>query len=85
MSSANVSTAAEEILRSFDLLPKEEKHLIACEIMRKVFPATPDVNDAQLATLYAEFFEADRKLAEEGIEDYEQGLMSEDVNDNQAR
>jgi len=28
----------------------------------------------QLAALYAEFAETDRKLAEEGIEDYERGL-----------
>ena len=78
MNIANVSTAAEEVLRSFDLLPEQEKHLIACEIMRKVFPSA-ELDDAQLATLYAEFAEAARKLAEEGIEDYEKGLVSEDA------
>lgn len=79
MSTANVSTTAEELLKSFDLLPEQEKHVIACEIMRRAFPSTPELDDAQMATLYAEFAEADRNLAEEGIEDFERGLVSEDA------
>lgn len=79
MSTANVSATGEEVLKSFDLLPEKEKHVIACEIMRRAFPSTPELDAAQLATLYAEFAEADRNLAEEGIDDFERGLVSEDA------
>jgi hypothetical protein len=79
MSTLNVSTKAEECLKSFDCLPEQEKHVIACEIMRRAFPPTPGLDDAQFAPLYAEFAETDRMLAEEGIEDYERGLVSEDA------
>jgi len=74
-----MSTIGEELLKSFDLLPEPEKHLVASEIMRRAFASKPELDDAQLATLYAEFSETDGKLAEEGIEDYERGLVSEDA------
>jgi hypothetical protein len=79
MSTANVSATAEQLLKSFDLLPQKDKHVIAYEIMRRAFPSAPELDDAQFATLYAEFADADRNLAEEGIEDYEIGLVSEDA------
>jgi hypothetical protein len=37
------------------------------------------VDESQLAALYAEFAEADRSLAEEGIADYAEDLMKEDA------
>ena len=37
------------------------------------------VDESQLAALYAEFAEEDRNLAEEGMSDYAEGLMKEDV------
>ncbi len=37
------------------------------------------VDESQLAALYAEFAEEDRKLAEEAISDYAEGLMKEDT------
>jgi outer membrane protein assembly factor BamD (BamD/ComL family) len=37
------------------------------------------VDESQLATLYAEFDEDDRKLAEEGMADYAEGLIEEDA------
>jgi hypothetical protein len=74
-----MSTSGQEILNSFDLLPESEKRRIASEIMRRAFASKPELDDAQLAALYAEFDETDRKLAEEGIEDYERGLASEDT------
>lgn len=37
------------------------------------------VDESQLAALYAEFAEEDRKLAEEGISDYGERLMKEDA------
>lgn len=79
MSRATISTAVEELLKSFDLLAKPERHQAASEIMRRAFASSPELDDAQLATLYAEFAETDRKLAEEGIADYEKGLASEDA------
>jgi hypothetical protein len=74
-----MSTSGQEILNSFDLLPESEKRRIASEIMRRAFASTPELDDTQLAALYAEFEETDPKLAEEGIEDYERGLVSEDA------
>lgn len=37
------------------------------------------IDESQLATLYAEFGEEDRNLAEEGMSDYGDGLMEEDA------
>ena len=74
-----MSTTGEELLKSFDLLPEREKHLVASEIMRRTFASGPELDDVQLASLYAEFAKADRRLAEEGIEDYETSLASEDA------
>lgn len=40
---------------------------------------TPTLDETQLATLYAEFADEDRELAEEGMSDYAEGLMKEDT------
>jgi hypothetical protein len=74
-----MSTAGEEILKSFDLLPEPEKQQVTSEILRRTLASNTEFDEAQLATLYAESAETDRKLAEEGIEDYERGLASEDA------
>jgi hypothetical protein len=37
------------------------------------------LDDAQLATLYAEFAQEDQALAEDGLADYNAGLQAEDV------
>lgn len=79
MSTTNISTAGEELLKSFDRLPEPEKHQIATEIMRRTLATATELDETQLAALYAEFSEADGNLAEEGIEDYERGLVSEDA------
>jgi hypothetical protein len=76
---AGMSTTGEELLKSFDRLPELEKHQVASEILRRALASTTELDDAQLAALYAEFAETDRKLAEEGVEDYERGLASEDA------
>ncbi len=73
-----MSTTAEELLRSFDLLPEPERHQVASEILRRTFVSNTDLDEAKLAAVYAEFAHADVSLAEEGIEDYEKGLLSED-------
>ncbi|MSS71789.1 MAG: hypothetical protein EXS64_09905 [Candidatus Latescibacteria bacterium] len=41
--------------------------------------STPALDEVQLATLYAEFAEEDRELAEEGMSDYQEGLLKEDA------
>jgi hypothetical protein len=74
-----MSTTGEELLKSFDLLPESEKQHVASEMLRRVYASARKLDEAQLAALYAEFAEVDRKLAEEGMEDYEKGLASEDV------
>ena len=74
-----MSTAGEDFLKSFELLPEPEKHQVASEILRRAYASPTELDDAQLAALYAEFAEKDRKLAEEGIGDYEKSLASEDT------
>ena len=74
-----MSTAGEELLKSFDRLPEPERHHVASEILRRTFVPTNQLDDVEMAALYAEFAEADRKLAEEGIGDYKRGLASEDA------
>lgn len=76
-----MSTASEKLLKSFELLPDPEKREVAHELLRRIFPVE-EVDEKQLAALYAEFAEDDRDLAEESIGDYEHGLLVEDMNDN---
>ena len=73
-----MSTAGEELLKPFDGLPEPERHHVASEILRRTF-STNQLDDVEMADLYAEFAETDRGLAEEGIGDYERGLASEDA------
>ena len=40
---------------------------------------TPDFDEAKVATLYAEFADEDRALAEAGMGDYAAGLVKEDA------
>jgi hypothetical protein len=41
--------------------------------------STPSLDETQLASLYAEFAEEDRALAEEGMSEYAAGLRTEDI------
>jgi hypothetical protein len=75
-----MSTASQELLKSFDHLPEPEKREVASEIIRRAFAVDRDrLDEAQLTALYAEFADDDRSLAEEGLEDYERGLSGEDA------
>lgn len=40
---------------------------------------SPTLDEGQLAALYAEFADEDRKLAEEGMTEYVEGLTKEDA------
>jgi hypothetical protein len=59
--------SSREFLESFEHLSEAEKRGVASEIMHRAFPR-PHLDDARLADLYGEFGEADRRLADEGIE-----------------
>ena len=75
-----MSTTSKEILKSFEHLPASEKREVASQIIRRAFAFDRHQLDAaQLATLYANFADEDRSLAEEGIEDYDKGLGGEDA------
>ncbi len=74
-----MSTASEELLKSFEHLPLSEKREVASEIIRRTFIRVAQLDDVQLSALYAEFANEDRRLAEEGIEDYVRGLDREDA------
>jgi len=76
---AVMSTTGEQLLKSFDLLPEPEKQQVASDILLRTLASNTELDEAQLATLYAESAEADRQLAEEGMEEYERGLASEDA------
>jgi hypothetical protein len=76
-----MSTSSQELLKSFDLLPEPEKREVASEIIRRTFALHRKIecDEAQLASLYADFADEDRALAEEGMETYERGLLAEDA------
>jgi hypothetical protein len=42
---------------------------------------SPEVDEAKLASMYTEFADEDRELAESGIADYTNGLVKEDQNE----
>jgi len=75
-----MSTVSQKILKTFDHLPDSEKREVASEIIRRTFALDrlDALDDQQLSALYAEFADEDRRLAEEGIEDYERSLAGED-------
>lgn len=75
-----MSTTSQELLKSFDHLPASEKREVASEILRRTFALDRDqLDEVQLTALYTEFADDDRRLAEEGIEVYESGLVGEDA------
>ena len=74
-----MSTSGEDLLKSFDLLPEPVKHVVASEILRRTFASTPQLDEEQLAALYADSANEDRALADEGLEDYASGLLAEDA------
>ncbi|HXI25702.1 MAG TPA: hypothetical protein VNG71_17680 [Pyrinomonadaceae bacterium] len=75
-----MSTSGRELLESFEHLSGSEKREVASEIIRRTLASKlNELDDAQLAALYAEFADDDRALAEEGFKDYERGLVGEDA------
>ena len=68
MSTANVSAAAEELLKSFDLLSEPEKHRVATEILRRSLELrTAPLTDEEIAWNAEQvFLELDRRESEDG-------------------
>jgi hypothetical protein len=68
MSSTDISTTVEELLKLFDLLSEVEKHKVASEILRRSLELrSAPLTDEELA-LNAEqvFLELDRRESEDG-------------------
>jgi len=73
----------EQIVQELNGLSQTEleeiaQYLAFIKYQSKVKPA-PASDEAAMAALYAEFAEEDRELAEEGISDYADALISEDA------
>lgn len=73
----------EQVTQELDSLSEAELKQIAEYVtflkFRARVKATPAPDETQLAALYAEFADEDRKLAEEGMSDYAKGLIKEDT------
>jgi hypothetical protein len=68
MSTTDISTTVEDLLRSFDLLPEAEKHKVAKEILlRSLDLRSAPLTDEELV-LNAEqvFLDLDRRESEDG-------------------
>ena len=57
---------------------REVAEYVAFLKFRSRFMALPSVDEEELTTLYGEFAEEDRQLAEEGLRDYTNSLAKED-------
>jgi hypothetical protein len=73
----------EQVTQELDNLSEAELKEIAEYVtflkFRARIKATPALAETQLAALYTEFADEDRKLAEEGMSDYAKGLIKEDA------
>jgi hypothetical protein len=73
----------EHVIQGLDALNEAELGQVAEFVAFLKFRARlqpmPALDEAQLATLYAECAEEDRALAEEGLAEYMHGLCQEDA------
>lgn len=72
----------EEVTRQLESFTEAELHEVVkylAFLRYKSRIAPRDYDEQQLATLYGEFAEEDRMLAEEGIADYASALTKEDA------
>ena len=75
-------SAKEQILEEIETLSEAELKEVAdylAFLKHRSQNKSSVVDESQLATLYAEFAEEDRNLAEEGMSDYAEDLMKEDA------
>lgn len=76
-------TVKEYVTQALESLSETELHQVAeflafLKFRARVY-AMPHLDTTQMATLYAEFADEDRTMAEEGIADYNAGLIAEDT------
>jgi hypothetical protein len=73
----------EQVAHELDNLSDVELEQVAEYVAFLKFRARvsrmPALDEAQLTALYSEFSDEDRKLAEEGMSDYADGLAKEDI------
>ncbi len=73
----------EQVVQELDRLPEPELKQVADYLAFLKFRArrrrTVAPDEASLAALYAEFDEEDRRLAEEGMDEYALALADEDA------
>ncbi len=72
----------EQVVEQLETLSEAEIKEIADYLAFLKFRAqnkTPALDEKHLATLYAEFADEDRSLAEEGMAEYVEGLREEDA------
>ena len=72
----------EQVVEELKALSEDELKEVSAYLAFLKFRArrtVPTFDEGQLAALYAEFADEDRNLAEEGMADYDEGLMEEDV------
>ena len=73
----------EQVIQRLDTLSEAElvqvPEFLAFLKFRAWLQPMPDLDEAQLATLYAVCADEDRELAEEGMVEYVHGLCQEDV------
>ena len=75
--------ARQEVLSTLDALDESELEELArfvkfLKFRRRVQPFTTNLDDRQLAALYAEAAEEDRALAQAGLADSQAALLKED-------
>ena len=76
-------TIREQVTETLKNLSESELHEIAEYVsflkFRSRFQKKPPINEETLATLYKEFANEDRQLAEGGMQDYSEDLIVEDT------
>ena len=75
--------ARQEVLSTLDALDESDLEEVAhfvrfLKFRRRIQPFATNLDDRQLAALYAEAAEEDRALAEAGLADYQAALLKED-------
>lgn len=72
----------EQVLEEIEALSEAEVEEVAEYLAFLKYRSrvkSQDVDESRLGALYAEFAEGDRRLAEEGMTDYAEGLAKEDA------
>lgn len=76
-------TIKEQVTKTIGSLSESELRQVAEYLsflkFRSHYQSKFVIEEEKLSALYGEFADEDRQLAEEGLEDYDQGLLSEDT------